>query len=134
MIPRIVRGALVLLIAGMIAPALAADLKPIKTQKVRDVTVTLSNEAGQWTQGKNTFVLEFSGADRKPVDAGKVTLSTAMSMPGMAPMIAGAALEPDGPGRYRGSINFSDRGDRQVSVAWDGAARKGSTKFAVPVR
>jgi hypothetical protein len=134
MIPRIVRFALVLLVAMAIVPALAADLKPIKTQKAKDVTVTLSNEAGHWTQGKNTFVLEFTGADKKPVDAGKVTLSTAMPMPGMAPMIAGATLEPDGPGRYRGSINFSDRGDRQVTVAWDGAAGRGSTKFSVPVR
>jgi hypothetical protein len=134
MIPRIVRFVLVLLVAVAIVPALAADLKPIKTQKAKDVTVTLSNAAGRWTQGKNAFVLELTGADKKPIDAGKVTLSTAMPMPGMAPMIAGATLEPDGPGRYRGSINFSDRGDRQVTVAWDGAAGKGSTKFSVPVR
>ena len=134
MITRIVRFALVLLVAVAIVPALAADLKPIKTQKAKDVTVTLSSESGQWTQGKNTFVLELTGADQKPVDAGKVTLSTAMPMPGMAPMIAGATLEPDGPGRYRGSISFSDRGERQVTVAWDGAAGKGSTKFSVPVR
>lgn len=134
MITRIVRLALVLLIAVALAPALAADLKPIKTQTVKAVTVTLLSESGQWKQGKNTFVLEFTGADKKPVDAGKVTLSTAMLMPGMAPMLAGATLEPDGPGRYRGSINFSDRGERQVTVAWDGAAGKGSTKFSVPVR
>jgi hypothetical protein len=134
MITRVVRLALVLLIGVATAPALAADLKPIKTQKAKDVTVTLLSESGQWQQGKNTFVLELTGADRKPVAVGKVTLSTAMPMPGMAPMIAGATLEPDGPGRYRGSINFSDRGDRQVTVAWDGAAGKGSTKFSVPVR
>ena len=69
------------------------------------------------------------------MDVGKATLNTSMSMPGMAPMVAGATLEPDAtPGRYRGTISFPDRGDRQVTVSWDGPAGKGSTKFTIPVR
>ena len=67
-------------------------------------------------------------------DAGKVTLSTSMAMPGMAPMVAGTSLQPDGPGRYRGTISFPDGGERQVTVAWDGPGGKGSTRFPVPVR
>ena len=113
----------------------AADMKPIHTQKTKDVTVMLQNESGQWKEGKNGFVLEFTSAqDKKPVDVGKVSLSTSMAMPGMAPMLAGATLTPDGPGRYRGTIEFPDRGARQVTVTWDGPAGKGSTKFSVPVR
>ena len=113
-----------------------ADLKVMQTQKTKDMTITLLNESGQWTQGKNTFVLEFAAAATKqPVDAGKVTLSTSMAMPGMAPMLAGATLSPDKtPGRYLGTISFSDSGARQVTVAWDGPAGKGSTQFSVPVR
>jgi hypothetical protein len=114
--------------------ARGADLKPIKVQKAKDLTVSVLSESGQWKPGKNAFVLEFASQDKKPVDAGKVTLSTSMPMPGMAPMLAGATLEPDGPGRYRGTISFPDSGDRQVTVAWDGPAGKGSTKFTVPVR
>ena len=58
-------------------------MKVIHTQKAKDMVVTLLNESGQWTQGKNSFVLEFSSADTKqPVDIGKVTLSTSMPMPG----------------------------------------------------
>ena len=118
--------------AGMV---LAADMKPIHTQKTKDVVVTLANDAGQWKEGKNDFVLAFTSAtDKKPVDAGKVSLNTSMTMSGMAPMIAGATLTPDGPGRYRGTIEFPDRGTRQVTVTWDGPAGKGSTKFSVPVR
>ena len=113
--------------------AAAADLKPIKSQKAKDITVNLLSESGQWTSGKNSFVLELA-KDGKPVDAGKVTVSTSMAMPGMAPMVAGATLQPEGPGRYRGTIDFPDRGERQVTVAWDGPAGKGSTRFAVPVR
>ena len=115
--------------------ATAADMKPIYTQKAKDVAVTLQNESGQWKQGKNEFVLEFTSLqDKKPVDVGKVSLNTSMAMPGMAPMVAGATLTPDGPGRYRGTIAFPDRGTRQVTVTWDGPAGKGSTKFSVPVR
>ena len=129
------RMALVATVVALCGTASASDLKAIKTQNTKDVTVSLLNEAGQWKPGKNTVVLEFTSAkDKKPVDVGKVTLNTSMPMPGMAPMIAGATLEPKGPGRYEGAITFPDAGERQVTVAWDGPAGKGSTKFSVPVR
>ncbi len=118
--------------AGM---ALAAELKPIHTQKTADVVVTLASESGQWKPGKNEFVLTITSAkDQKPLEAGTVSLTTSMTMTGMAPMIAGATLTPDGPGRYRGTIEFPDRGTRQVTVAWDGPGGKGSTRFTVSVR
>ena len=125
----------VTIVVAVASTAGAADLKVIKTQKVKDVTVRVLNEAGGWKPAKNTFVLEFTSAkDKKPVDVGKVTLSTSMPMPAMAPMIAGATVEPKGPGRYEGTITFPDSGERQVTIAWDGPAGKGSTKFSVPVR
>ncbi len=127
----------VVLLAGLPLGAVwGADLKVVQTQKTKDLVVTLLSESGQWKQGKNSFVLEFtSAATKQPVDAGKVTLSTNMAMPGMAPMLAGATLSPDKtPGRYLGTISFSDSGARQVTVAWDGPAGKGSTQFSVPVR
>jgi hypothetical protein len=133
-----IRGVLgmVLLAAPSLGTAWGAELKAIQTQKAKDMTVTLLSESGQWTQGKNTFVLAFtSEATKQPVDVGNVTLNTSMPMPGMAPMLAGATLSPDKtPGRYLGTISFPDRGARQVTVAWDGPAGKGSTQFSVPVR
>jgi hypothetical protein len=127
--------ALIITVAVLAAgTATAADLKAVKTQKAKDLSVSVLNESGQWKVGENEFVLAFT-KDGKPVDVGKVTLSTSMPMPGMAPMIAGATLQSDGkPGQYRGTISFPDKGDRQVSVAWDGPGGKGSTKFSVPVR
>jgi len=126
----------VLLTGGLVDAAWSADMKVIQTQKTKDVVITLMSDSGQWKPGKNSFVLEFTSAkDKQPVDAGKVTLNTSMTMPGMAPMIAGATLNPDKvPGRYLGSIDFADAGTRQVSVSWDGPAGKGSTRFSVPVR
>jgi hypothetical protein len=119
-----------------IAGGVWAAEKTFATQKTKDVVVTLKSESGQWKQGKNAFALELTSAkDQKPVDAGKVTLNTSMTMSGMAPMIAGATLQPDKtPGRYMGTIEFPDTGTRQVTVTWNGPAGKGSTKFAVPVR
>ena len=126
----------VLLTGSSLEAVWGADLKVIQTHKTKDVIVTLLSESGQWTQGKNTFVLEFTSASTKqPVEVGKVTLSTSMPMPGMAPMLAGATLSPDkGPGRYVGTISFPDRGARQVTVAWDGPVGKDSAQFSVPVR
>lgn len=132
---RIMLGALLLTGAPM-QVAWSEALKTIQTHKTQDVAMTLSSESGQWTQGKNTFILEFtSAATAQPIDVGKVTLSTSMSMPGMAPMLAGATLSPEkGPGRYLGTISFPDRGARQVTVSWDGPAGRGSARFSVPVR
>jgi hypothetical protein len=130
-----VLAVLIVLGAWIVGPSTAADLKPIKAQKTKELNVRLLSESGQWKPGKNSFVLEFAAVkDNEAVDVGKVSLNTSMTMPGMAPMLAGATLEPEGPGRYRGTITFPDSGDRQVTVAWDGPAGKGFTKFTVPVR
>ena len=120
---------------GVVTPGWGAE-KTIATQKSKDVVVTLKSDSGQWTKGKNTFVLEFTSAkDKQPMDAGRVALNTTMTMSGMAPMVAGAMLAADKkPGRYLGTIEFPDTGTRQVMVTWDGPAGKGSTKFSVPVR
>jgi hypothetical protein len=135
MITSLILG-IFLLSAGLGNALWGAELKAIQTRKTKNVVITLLNESGQWTQGKNTFVLEFtSPSTQQPVDAGKVALTTTMSMPGMAPMVADATLTPDKvPGRYLGSISFPDSGARQVTVSWDGPAGKGSTRFSIPVR
>lgn len=130
------RALAITIIVGLLATgvAAAADLKPIKTQRAKDVTVTLLNESGRWKVGRNDFVLEFTSPDKKPVEASNATVSTSMPMPGMAPMIASATLEPDGLGRYRGTIRFPDAGARQVTVSWESTSGRSSTRFNVPVR
>jgi YtkA-like len=132
-ITAVVLGLAVLTCA--LAGSVNAAEKAIHTQKTKDAVVTLKSETGQWNPGKNDFTLEITSPDGKPLDAGKVTLSTSMTMPGMAPMVAGATLTPDKTsGRYVGTISFPDSGARQVTVSWDGPAGKGSARFSVPVR
>ncbi|MGH7325632.1 MAG: FixH family protein [Candidatus Rokuibacteriota bacterium] len=123
-----------LLVVGTLTAIASSAEKVIQTHKAKDVTITLKNDGGQLTKGKNSFVLEFTSPDNKPVDVGKVAVQTTMTMPGMAPMSADATLKPDGPGRYRGAIAFPDTGTRQTTVTWDGPAGKGSAKFSLPVR
>ena len=126
----------VLVMMGAAGSAWSAEPKVIQTHKTKDVVITLKSESGQWSKGKNAFVIEFTSAKTtQPVDAGRVSLDTNMTMAGMSPMVAGATLAPDKtPGRYLGTIEFADTGTRQVTVTWDGPAGKGSTKFSVPVR
>ena len=124
-----------LLGVGAVTAAWSVELKVMQTQKTKDAVVALKSESGQWKPGKNAFVLEFTSPTGQPLDVGKVTLSTSMAMPGMAPMVAGATLSADkAPGRYLGTIDFPDGGTRQVTVTWDGPAGKGSARFSVPVR
>jgi hypothetical protein len=119
----------------VLAASVGAQEKAIHTQKATDAVITLKSETGQWKPGPNKFVVEFTTPAGQPLDAGKVTLSTSMTMPGMGPMIAGATLTPDkAPGRYLGTISFPDSGVRQVTVNWDGPGGKGSARFPVPVR
>jgi hypothetical protein len=111
------------------------ELKAIHTQKTKDVVIALRSETGQWKQGRNAFVLEFTSPSGQPLDVKQVSLNTAMPMPGMAPMIAGATLTPDKtPGQYRGTISFPDSGARQVTVTWEGPGGRGTARFSVPVR
>ena len=134
-IAGVVLGAL-LVTSGVMTVASGAEPKVIHTRKTKDVVVTLLSESGQWTQGNNSFVLEFtSPTTKQPLDVGKVSLSASMAMPGMAPMLAGATLSSDQvPGRYTGTISFPDSGTRKVTVRWDGPAGKGVAKFSVAVR
>jgi hypothetical protein len=123
-----------MVLTGM-AAASTADLRVMHTQKTKDAVIVLKSQSGKWSAGPNAFVLEFTSPTGQPLDVGKVTLSTSMTMPGMAPMIAGATVSPDkASGRYLGTISFPDGGTRQVTVAWDGPAGKGSTRFSVAVR
>ena len=120
---------------GVATKAWSAELKVMQTQKTKEAVIALKSETGQWKPGKNAFVLDFTSPTGQPLDVGKVTLSTSMAMPGMAPMVTGATVSPDkAPGRYLGTIDFPDTGTRQVTVTWDGPVGKGSARFSVPVR
>ena len=125
-----------LLMGLPIALVWGADLKVIQTQKAKDMTITLLSESGQWTQGKNTFVLEFtSAATKQPVDVGKVTLSTSMPMPGMAPMLGNIEVRPaELPGRYTATESLDMAGGWRFALEWDEPTGRGSVNFTGTVQ
>ncbi len=110
-------GAVVAAVAlGLVLTACGAsdksNLKQIDQQRTGDYLVTALNETGQVKQGPNKFVLEFRKAsDNKLTDVGNVQLNSAMPMPGMPPMNAGAYATPSGTaGRYNVESDIQMRG------------------------
>ena len=125
---------LVLLSACNSAPPTAA--KEIQTERTKDLAISLMSEKGELAMGKNQFIVAFRSApSNEPVDVGSVTVSSAMAMPGMAPMTAPIELEPAGTkGQYAAKGDFAMSGAWKFEVRWDGPARKGSASFNTNVR
>ena len=125
---------LVLLSACNSAPPAAA--KEIQTERTKELTISLMSEKGELAMGKNQFIVAFrSAASNEPVDVGSVTVSSAMAMPGMAPMTAPIELEPAGAkGQYAAKGDFAMSGAWKFEVRWDGPAGKGSASFNTNVR
>ena len=113
-----------------------AETKEIQTQRTKDLTIVLMNEKGELAMGQNRFVIAFrSASNNQPVDVGAVTVSSAMAMPGMAPMTAPVELEPAGStGQYAAKSDFAMSGAWKFEVRWDGPAGRGMTSFNTNVR
>lgn len=86
--------------------------------------------------GQNRFIVAFrSASNNQPVDAGTVTVSSSMAMPGMAPMTAPIELEAAGTtGQYVAKSDFAMSGAWKFEVRWDGPAGRGATSFNTNVR
>ena len=125
---------LVLLSACNSTPPTAA--KEIQTERTKDLAISLMSERGELAMGKNQFIVAFrSAASNESVDVGSVTGSSAMAMPGMAPMTAPIELEPAGAkGQYAVKGDFAMSGAWKFEVRWDGPAGKGSASFNTNVR
>ena len=113
-----------------------AEAKEIQTQRTKDLTIVLMNEKGELAMGQNRFIIAFrSASNNQPVDVGAVTVSSAMAMPGMAPMTAPVELEPAGStGQYAAKSDFAMSGAWKFEVRWDGPAGRGTTSFNTNVR
>ncbi len=121
---------------GGTGDASAAATREIESHTAGDVVISLQSESGELTQGQDKFVLAFKSASSgEPVDAGSVMLSSSMTMPGMAPMVASIELEKTTEtGRYAVNGEFGMSGAWKFEVRWDGPAGQGSTSFSTNVR
>ena len=104
--------------------------REIQTQHTKDLNIVLLNDDGELAMGKNRFIVAFrSAASNQPVDAGTVTVSSSMQMPGMT-MAAPVELAPAGSkGQYVVTGDFAMAGAWKFQVTWNGPAGQGSTSF-----
>jgi hypothetical protein len=106
-----------------------AGLTEVRRVKSGDLDIVLLSDDGALNQGKEAFVIEFRRADGSLVDAGTVTTSANMLMPGMT-MPGSVSVEPgDAPGRYRATGDFGMAGAWQMKVDWNGPSGQGSVSF-----
>jgi len=125
-------------LAGLLLGACGSTPGPAKeitSQRTNDLIVSLVNETGGLMQGPNRFVITFrSAATGQPLDAGKVSVSSTMPMPGM-PMSAGIELSPAGEtGKYLAKGDFAMSGGWNFEVRWDGPAGAGTALLSTNVR
>jgi Cu(I)/Ag(I) efflux system membrane protein CusA/SilA len=117
------------------APFSSASMgKPIATQTVNGLTVTLFNDAGQMINGDNEVSIEFRDASGQLVDVGTVKFDLDMNMPGMV-MHSGSEIVPIGtPGRYRAKIKPDMAGAWIAKLSYQGPHGSGQVSFDTNVQ
>jgi hypothetical protein len=122
-------AAAVLLVACGGGGAPDSGLKEVQRVKSGDLEIALLSEDGTLNQGKDAFVIEFRNAAGSLVDAGTVSTSANMPMPGMTMPGSVEVVRSDVPGRYRATGDFGMAGAWQMKVEWNGPAGQGSVSF-----
>jgi hypothetical protein len=131
----VILAAAVALVTACAGPD-SSHTKIIQSHREKDLLVSLVNENGELGQGQNQFTVWFQTPDQREfVDVGAVTVSSSMSMPGMAPMTAPIELEKaTEKGKYIAKGDFPMSGAWQFELRWDGPAGQGMTSFNTSVR
>ena len=109
--------------------------KPLATQNVNGLTVTLIHPKGQLEHAMNEIIIEFRDtASGQLVDVGSVKFDLDMNMPGMV-MHSSATIEPTGtPGQFRAKIKPDMAGDWMATLRYQGPRGNGSVSFSVNVK
>jgi Cu(I)/Ag(I) efflux system membrane protein CusA/SilA len=106
----------------------------VQTVAADEMRISLLSATGALHQGRNAFALEFRDASGALVDAGQVTVSAVMSMPGMV-MSGGVQVQPSGSaGRYHATGEFEMAGAWQFRVDWHTGGVQRSATFEVTVQ
>ena len=118
-------------LAGCQTAEQAPPLKELQRARSGTLNVVLLSDADALRRGKDSFVVEFRGADGQLVDVGTVSITATMTMPGMSPMFGDTAVKATATkGRYEVASDLSMAGTWRVNVEWSGPAGRGSTSLA----
>ena len=117
-------------VAGCQKAEQAPPLKELQRARSGTINVVLLSDADALRRGKDSFVLEFRGADGQLVDVGTVSITATMTMPGMSPMFGDTAVKATATtGRYDVTSDLSMAGTWRVNVEWNGPAGRGSASL-----
>ena len=107
--------------------------KEIKSGKVGNLTVSLSNAEGVLKQGDEEFFVTFKDASGKPVDVGAASLNFYMPAMGTMPVMNDPATltTTNTPGVYSAKAKIEMAGEWQAQVAYEGPAGAGKGSFPV---
>ncbi|HWQ35900.1 MAG TPA: FixH family protein [Blastocatellia bacterium] len=108
----------------------------IVSQKAGDLTVTLSNARGHFTEGSNDFTIEFKNAAGQPVDVGAITMFIDMPAMGSMPYMKNDVklVTTNTPGIYHATTSLEMAGTWQVHVRYKGQAGEGRADFSIHAR
>ena len=107
---------------------------PVLQIRSGSLTIVLLSPTGTLYQGRNTYTIEFRGANGALNDVGSVHTSANMAMPGMVMSGGVEVTKTTVPGRYQATAEFGMAGAWKMSLEWDGPAGRGSVDFEGPVR
>ncbi len=109
------------------------ETKEIKSGKVGNLTVTISNEEGVLKHGDEEFTVTFKDASGKTVDVGSASLNFHMPAMGTMPVMNDPATltTTSTPGVYGGKVKLEMAGEWQAQVAYEGPAGSGKGSFPV---
>jgi len=117
-------------VAGCQKAEQAPPLKELQRARSGTINVVLLSDADALRRGKDSFVLEFRGADGQLVDVGTVSITATMTMPGMSPMFGDTAVKATATtGRYDVTSDLSMAGTWRVNIEWNGPAGRGSASL-----
>jgi Cu(I)/Ag(I) efflux system membrane protein CusA/SilA len=107
---------------------------PVQQIRSGNLTVVLLSPTGTLHQGRNTFTIEFRGANGSLLDVGEVQTSANMAMPGMVMSGGVEVSKTSARGRYQATAEFGMAGAWNMAIEWDGPAGRGSVNFEGTVR
>ena len=112
------------------SPDVGSAWPVVRTEQSSGLTITLRSDGGALKQGAGRFVIEFrDAANGKLKDAGVVTLTGSMTMPGMAMTAGGEVTRLRDAGRYVVAADFSMSGQWRITVNWQDASGPKSLSF-----
>ncbi len=107
--------------------------KTITSIKGHNITATMSNARGNFTEGANDFVLDFKDDGGSTVDVGAITLYFDMPAMGSMPYMKSDAVVTTTakPGVFRGTVSLEMKGTWRGKMLYVGPEGQSEMIFAI---